>query len=1057
MRKFTILLAFMMFLGLQATHAQKKVISGKVTSAEDGTALPGVTVIVKGTTLGTSTDVEGNYQMSIPEKSTFLSFSFIGKKTVESEIGSRTVINVTMEDDVMNLDEVVVTAIGITKTEKSLGYSATQIGAEEITKANVPSVLNSLQGKVAGVNISSASSNPGASTRVISRGFSSLAGSNQVLYVIDGVPIDNTSLGSSSLNGGTDFGNRGNDINPEDIESVTFLKGSAGTALYGSRAANGVIVITTKKGRLAPAGSGKKAAQITFATSAMFDSPLKLPTFQNEYGEGFFGETDLLENTSWGPKFDGKDRLWGHVVDNSQKLKPYVALPNNVRDFFDVGQTLTNSLSITNATENSSYYFSYSNVNADGIFPTNVDQYKRNTIALRGFSKLANNFTSSASINYVKKQSSFVPTGQDQSVYNNIMQTPRDISLLELRDYQDKFNNLDNYYSLYTANPWYTLSEHGNRLNEDRVFGSIGLDYALNDWITSTLRVGSDIANAQIDQWRAITSMEGNNASNSNSDVGRVSNQSFFSREFNTDLLVNFIRDINEDIEFKGLVGWNVNQRNSKSLFAQVIGLDIPYFYHISNSSATPVVDETTSKRRLMGLFASVDLGYKDYLYLTLTGRNDWSSTLPKENNTFFYPGANLSFIFTELVDLDFLPFGKLRAGWAQTGNDADPYDIYSVFVSAGQADGFRNLNYPLAGNINAFEVSNQIGNPNLQPEITTEFEIGTDLRFFNNRIGVDFTYYNKNITNLIWPVSLAYSTGFSTQVLNLGNITNKGVELLLTATPVKSKDFRWDITFNFTKNNNELVELAEGLDQVSLGGLSTITFVAKPGHPIGLIEGIVPLTDDDGNIVVDNNGIPVADEEKEIYGDAQYDYMFGVTNNLKYKNVTFSFLIDVRQGGLMYSRTADIQYFAGTAPQTLYNDRQPFIVPNSVVQTGTDANGDPVYEENTNAITNDVLYTYWGNGGTMLDRAFVIDKSFVKLREVVLSYNLPNKWFAKTPFSNAQLSIVGRNLLLWTPQDQTFIDPELTTFGNDLNADYGEFSAAPTTRSIGGSLKFSF
>jgi TonB-dependent SusC/RagA subfamily outer membrane receptor len=369
MRKFTILLAFMMFLGVLATHAQKKVISGKVSSTEDGTALPGVTVIVKGTTLGTSTDVDGNYQLSVPEKSTHLVFSFIGKKTLEAEIGSRTVINVSLEDDVMNLDEVVVTAIGITKSEKSLGYSATQVNAEEITKAKVPSVLNSLQGKVAGVNISAASSSPGASTRVISRGFSSLSGSNQVLYVIDGVPIDNTSLGSTDLNGGTDFGNRGNDINPEDIESITFLKGSAGTALYGSRAANGVIVITTKKGKLAPAGSGKKPAQITFSTSAMFDTPLKLPTFQNEYGEGFFGEPDLLENTSWGPKFDGKDRLWGHVVDNQQRLKPYVALPNNVRDFFDVGQTYTNSISITNANENSSYYFSYSNVNSDGIFP----------------------------------------------------------------------------------------------------------------------------------------------------------------------------------------------------------------------------------------------------------------------------------------------------------------------------------------------------------------------------------------------------------------------------------------------------------------------------------------------------------------------------------------------------------------------------------------------------------------------------------------------------------------------------------------------------------------
>lgn len=1059
MRKFTFLLALLMFLGMQAAHAQKRVVTGKVTNASDGTALPGVTVIVKGTTVGTYTTVKGDYSIQLPEKATILLFSFIGMKTVEKEVGTNFTINVTMEADAMKLDEVVITAIGIAKAEKSLGYSATKVTAEEITKAKVPSVLNALQGKIAGVNISTASSSPGASTRVISRGFSSLSLSNNVLYVVDGVPIDNTSLGSSSLNGGTDFGNRGNDINPEDIESVTFLKGASGAALYGSRAANGVVVITTKKGTVGVAGGSTKPAQITFSSSAMYESILRLPTFQNEYGEGFFGESDLLENTSWGPKFDGKDRLWGHVVDNSQRLKPYVALPNNVKDFFDVGTTYTNSLSITDASDKSSYYFSLYNTKSDGIFPTAADHYNRNAVSLRGTSKLSNNFTSSGSISYIKKQSSFVPTGQDQSVYNNIMQTPRDISILELRDYNNKFNNLDNYYSLYTANPWYVLSEHGNRLNEDRILGNIGLDYKVNSWINASWKLGSDISNAQIDQWRAITKMEGFNSTNSNSDPGRVSNQSIMTREFNSDLLLTFIRELSPDLEINGIAGWNVNQRNSQSLLAQVIGLDIPYFYQISNSSSTPTVDESKSIRRLQGLYASVDLNYRDYLYLTVTGRNDWSSTLPKENNSFFYPGANVSFVFTEFLKSaeKILPFGKLRIGWAQTGNDAPEYSINSVFVGAQQADGFRNLNYPLPGGINGFEVSNSIGNPNLQPEITTEFEIGTDLRFFSNRLGIDFTYYNKNITDLIWFVALPASTGFTTQAMNLGNITNKGIELLVTGTPIKTTNFKWNIGFNFSKNNNLLVELAEGLDQVSLGGLSTVAFVARPGHPLGLIEGIVPLTDEDGHIVVDAKGIPIAADEKEIYGDAQYDYMFGVTNSFQYKKLSCSFLIDVRQGGLMYSRTADMQYFAGTAPQTLYNDRQPFIVPNSVVQDGLKPNGDPNYVENTTPITNQTLYTYWGNGGTLLDRTFVIDKSFVKLREVVLSYALPEKWFTKTPFTNATLSIIGRNLLLFTPEDQTFVDPEVTTFGNDLNADYGEFSAAPTTRSFGGSLKFSF
>ncbi|NVN93731.1 MAG: SusC/RagA family TonB-linked outer membrane protein [Bacteroidetes bacterium] len=1058
MRKITFLLVSLLLMGFQVIQAQK-VITGKVTGADDGTGIPGVQIVVKGTLHGTTSDIDGKYRLTVPEKSDILVFTFVGMKSQEVKIGGKNIIDVVMVSDVMNLDAVVVTAIGIKKAEKNLGYSATQINSDEIMKSRDRSPMNALQGKVAGVNISTASSSPGASTRVISRGFSSLTGSNQALYVVDGVPINNSSIGSTDLNGGTDFGNRGNDINPDDIESISFLKGSSATILYGSRAANGVIVITTKKGKDQVRTTKKKGADVTFTSTFFTETPLRLPTYQNEFGEGFNGKPDVIENTSWGPKFDGVNRVWGHVVNNQQQIKPYVALPNNVRDFFDVGTSFDNSISIANSSEKSSYFFSYSNINADGIFPTDADSYKRNTLSLRGTAKLDNNFTSSGSISYVKKKSKFVPTGQDQSVYDNIMQTPRDISIVDQEDYNNKWYNLDNYYNGYAANPYYVLNEHGNDFNEDRVFGNIGLDYKFNDWMNASWKVGSDVANSQLKEWRAITNYVRNDYSD---DPGRVTEQTYYNREFNSDLILNVNHSINQDIEFSGLLGWNVNQRNTKTLSTEVIGLNIPYFYNLSNSSATPSVAEATMMRRLYGIYLSADFNYKKYLNLQLNARNDWSSTLPEANRSFFYPGVNASFVFTEFYPeiTNIIPFGKVRMGWAQVGNDANPYLIFNSFTQANYADGYRGLDWPLGG-INALTVGNTIGNPNLKPEITSEFEIGTDLRFLNNRIGIDFTYYNKITTDLIYPVPLAYSSGYKYQTMNLGKISNKGVEILIKGTPLKNANFKWEISVNFSKNYNKLEELNAELTKVDLGGTSSIGFVAVPGQPLGMYEGAVALTDPQGHIVVDGSGLPVANPVNQILGSSQYDWMAGISNNLSYKNLSLSFSFDIRQGGLMYSRTKEMMYFAGTAPATTYNDRQPFIIPNSV-QAIYDANGAITgYTENTVAISHEsaTLYQYYDQkrGAGNFSREWLIDKSFIKLREVVLTYTFPKKWLAKTPFGDASFSIIGRNLLLFTPEDNKFIDPELTTFGNDLNADYGEYSAAPTTRSIGASLRFTF
>ncbi len=1054
-KKFILILSVSFFCIYKACTQQT--ISGTVISSEDSLGIPGVTVVVKNTDIGTTTNIEGFYSIDMPADQNTLVFSFVGMQSQEIILDGRSQINVALNPQAYELQEIVVTALGIKRERKALGYSATNILSDEITESRDRSVLNSLQGKIAGVDISSSSGAPGSSTRILLRGISSIGGSNQPLFIIDGVPVNNGSSGSTSINGGTDFGNKVNDLNPDDIESISFLKGSGGAALYGARAANGVIIITTKKGKIKEDGK----AEISITSSVSFEEPLRLVKYQNEFGQGIHGDAVSYENMSWGPQFDNKLRYWGNEVDNSLRVKAYTGLENNVMDFFDTGMSFNNAISLSGGSELTTYYLSYSNITHDGIFPTNSDSYNRHTISLRGSTKLSDKFSTSSSINYVKKNNKSVPTGQgEQSVYNQIMQTPRDISLLELEDIESNWNNIDNFYSLYTVNPYFILKRNGNTNNEDRVYGNLEFNYGFTGFLSAILRVGGDVSNEQLKQWRSIIEPEGNNEFASIFEPGQVSESSSYQLQLNGDFLLNFEKTIN-NFGINALVGSNLNQRSSKVTFAQVSNLTIPEFYHISNSSETPFADESFYQRRLVGIFSSVDLSYKSIVFVTATARNDWSSTLPVKNNSFFYPGVNTSFVFSELIPnaQKIIPYGKLRFSWTRVGNDAPAYRVYNVFVNGGHSDGFGFLRYPLPNGVNSYEVSNLIGNEELKPELTSEFEAGTDIRFLNNRIGIDFTYYDKTTTNLIWPAPLPNSSGYSSKTINLGKLTNKGIEALLNIIPVKTRNLTWDLSFNVAYNRNKLVELTDGLDRIVFNGISVdggqqIYFVGKPGRPVGIFEGRTAMRDEQGRIVVDNRGLPRAAEDMVEYGDREYDYTGGILTRISYKGLSLSATLDVKQGGIMYSRTKNISVWAGTVPVTLYNMREPFVVPNAVYEIGKDANGYPIYETNTIPLNAVTIVDYWGNGGSELDGISFIDKSYVKLREVIVSYYIPKKITGKLGISNLQLSVIGRNLLLWTPKDQIYIDPELTTFGTDLNGDFGEYGAQPTVRSVTLSLR---
>ena len=1035
--------------------AQTKV-TGTVLSQEDGQPIIGAAVKVDGTQTGMLTDVNGKFSLTLPQGRNQITISYLGyeSKTLTAKNGMR----VFLKSDATALDEVVVTAMGIKRSAKAIGYSATAVDGEEIAAARTADVMSSLQGKVAGVSISSATGDPGASNSVIIRGISSLSGNNQPLYVIDGVPMNNSAVFSTDgLNSGYDFGNGANAVNPDDVDNMTILKGAAATALYGSRAANGVILITTKSGKAQQKGLG-----IEYNGGLQWEQVMRLPQMQNTFGMGWNGDKTDDENGSWGPKFDGSTLKWGTVYNNSQQIKSYLPIENNMKDFFDTGFRYSNSLSFNGATDKSDYFVSFSHIKDDGIIPTNADSYKKMTFSARGSHKIKS-LTFSSSLNYAYQKNNFVQTGQGfENMYNSIMQTPRDIAIAELKDLSYPFNTPGYYYTPYSVmNPYYILENHLNENESERFYGKFQLDYDFLKWFKLTYRFGLDTSTAHhhmgVPNYAALFPDTPNWDSELSSQTGSTSRRTTRRREINQDVMLTFDMPIN-DFNINAVVGFNGNERKLDYLDSKVTNLTVPTYFNVSNSAEIPTTKEYQWLRRYFGVYAQAELAWKNMLYLTLTGRNDWSSTLPKENRSFFYPGATLSFIFSELLKekTPWLSFGKLRLAWGKTGNDADvymtdPYYTQGLFNSSGWADS----KFPFAKTgTNAYTVGNVLGSMNLSPEMTTETEIGIQLGFLKNRISIDATYYNRNSDKQITQLSTDAASGYTAQNVNLGKIRNRGVELLVTLVPVRTKDFEWSLTWNFTKNNNEVLKLPEEMNgRASIWGFSGGTgLYAIEGEEMGVFEAYVAKTNDAGQIIVDKNGLPQNTDEMVKIGSINYKYMMGIGNSLRFKDFTLSFDFDIRQGGLMFSRTHDITYFTGNAIQTAYNDRNPFVVPNSVID-----NGDGTYSENNIPLYGTTLYNYWDNGAIAMGSGSLISKSYVKLRQVVFGWSLPKKWLAKTFLTGVRLSVFGNNLLMWTPSGNTFIDPEASSFGNDLEGSFGEYSSNPSSRKFGFNVNVKF
>ncbi|WP_321318498.1 SusC/RagA family TonB-linked outer membrane protein [Labilibaculum sp.] len=1039
---FSMLILFV--IGLQSVLAQSREVSGVVTSADDGLSIPGVSVIVKGTTIGTTTDFDGNYSLNVPADGKILVFSFVGMTMQEREITSST-INVVMETESIGMDEVVVTAMGVTREKKALGYAATSIGGDEIGKSQVVNPMNALQGKVAGVDIATAPG-PGATQNVMIRGASSF-GNNQPLYIVDGVPITNVQNQSgSALNAQVDFGSGINAINADDIEDMTVLKGAAATALYGSRAANGVIMITTKSGKNT---DGKM--RVSYSGSTTFSRVGRLPEVQKQFGQGWSGERALDENGNWGPAYDGKNRVWGNNVDNSLQVKPYVFLENRTRDFYEVGKNLKNSVSLSGGNATTNFLLSLSQNSVDGVIPTNNDSYNRYTIATKG-SHTAGKLTVSTNVNFSTEKTKAVASGQGTSVFRSLYESANDISIVDMKDYNNKFNNLDNYFTPYGVNPYYVLNEDGAEQNKKKLFGKLQLDYDFTDDLRLSYRFGGDYEVALGETHTAIIDFTPGSPNESGpANAGKFTETRTERTQVNHDVMMSYKKNISEDFTLNAIAGMNVNERSMTYLYGSINSIDIPGFYNLKNSFSPSVSGHSHSKRRLIGVYANVDFSYRNYAYLTLTARNDWSSTLPLEQNDYFYPGVTGSFLITDFlkyndIDTGILSFAKVRAAYGMTGNDADAYSVYDRYVSATSDNpGYPNiddLSFPIGG-VNSYSASNRLGNPDLKNELTKEFELGFEAQFFNNRFGFDVSYYNRLTEGLIASLPKDPSSGYTSQVANLGDVRNEGFEVAVNLTPVKTENFAWDIAYNVSVNKNTIESL--DVDEVYLDGFGGASIVAVEGKSMGQFKiASVKKVEIDGvmHTVVDGSGNPQATAETEFIGkDVDADFRMGLTNTFTYKGFSLGATLDFSYGGYMYSYTKDYLHWTGANPESVLNDRKTFLVPNSVVSDGQGG-----WIENTTPVDPTGLHKFYGDGGGFDgDEDAIIDRSYLKLRNVNLSYSVPKNFCNRLHVNSLSLSLSASNILLWTPNENVYIDPETTTFGNDIGAKFGEFGAGPS------------
>ena len=1055
-----------------ASAQEATTVSGQVKSTPGGAPLPGVIVSAPSLRVNATTDNGGNYRLVLPAGTTgsvTLTARRIGYQTGTLQVavaGSSVTQDISLQEGAIELTQVVVTALGIEREPGSLSYGAQTVSGERLSAVPTQNVVSALQGNVAGVQVTN-SANPFGSARIVVRGASSILGQNQPLIIVDGIPIDNsaasnTGYGGGSL-GGYDVGNAASDLNADNIASVTVLKGPNAAALYGSRAANGAIVYTTKSGKGAP----QQGFGVTATFGANMEKPLRLPNYQNKYGQGFYGEFDFIDGNfggvndgadeSWGPKMDGRttgcimvpgtpfgttNYDTSHPCNQFFGVGPWTSHPNNVADFWNTGLIINANVAVARASDRSNVRLSVGRTNENGMYPNNTNN--RTDIALSGGTQVSDHWSAEASVNYIRDGMKNQPSQAYEEIdpMQGFIWFGRQVDTRILKDnlFRDPNNAFTQQILIgnplmrtdapipyswnysYHPSPYWMAGVKTTDYNRNRGLGHAAVTYKVNDWISVTGRTGRDWYQ---NQFRANYPVNDISPFYQGGflDVGETRS------ETNNDFLVTASRPLTPTLNLTVNAGGNQRINDFNTNIGQVSELVIPGVYTLANSNGQPFTQLAVSHKKVNSLYGSANFNFKDWLNVDVTGRNDWSSTLPKNANSLFYPSIGAAFIFTDALKIQssFLSYGKVRASWTRVGNDTDPYQLAAVY-GAGTA---------WAGQP-SFTAPDRLPNASLKPEQTTGEEIGADLGFLRDRLIVNATYYQKSTTNQILPVSISAATGYGSAVVNSGEVRNRGFEVAATMTPIEKPDFRWNVVVNWSKNTNKVLSLYNGVKRIVVGSYWNVNVTADSGQPYGNLVGYRWQRDAQGHIVVGSDGLPVRNPTQQVLGNYNPDWVGGISNTITYKRFSFSFSFDGQMGGQVYSVTQWFGSYSGVLANTLAGRELDWNNPGYVVPNAVYANGTP---DTTVVLAQD----YWHNTFYAQEPG-ILNATYFKLREARLAYTLPSSVARFLGFSDATVAVVGRNLLLFSKNDQ--IDPE-TAFDTS-NRQGVENGQLPTARSIG-------
>ena len=1017
--------------GTIITAEAQKTISGRVLEKDTNTPLIGVSVLVKGTKKGTTTDFDGNYSLANIGDNDILEFSYIGYSTKEIAVTNQTTINVYMDINAEQIDEVVVTALNIQRDKESLGYSISQVSSEEVNVARENNIVNSLSGKVSGLQITQSNTGVDGSSRVLLRGITTINGNNRPLVVVDGIPISNSSGGASG-SGGIDRGDALSDINPDDVESISVLKGAGAAAAYGSLGMNGVILITTKS------GIKKDGVGISFNSSFSFIDIALTPDLQNEYGAGAFGDfapinangrpvLDYPFSWSWGPKMEGQ--TYTNWLGRQDTYSPN-PIKDPYKEFYQTGFALSNTLAFEGAGDKGSFRLAITDEDGQGIVSNNT--LSKQTFNLRGSTKLTDGFSVDGKMTYItskiKNRPQLAEGSGNTSLQLSLM--PRDIRLDDVRNntvnaYGEEIKwNLDNTFN----NPYWALENAGNVDEKDHFQGFISANWDIDDKFNITAKSGIDYIISDFTSYGATGAQAIENG------LGSYRHEDNKNSIWNSDILGTYSTSISD---FNIGLSLGANYRNEYSSDKNIWGNDakVPNFYRIDNYKNS-FSSENITKKAIYSFYALGQFSYKGYLYFDATVRNDNSSALPQANNSYWYHSENMSLLFTKLLGINssILSTGKLRGSFAKVGNDTNPYRTQAVY----NIDQTVTLPYTVAS------ISGSLPSFDLRPETSESWEIGADLGFLKNRITLDFTYYRTNTTDQIMAVPISGTTAYSSKVINAGEIENKGIEAQLNLIPFDSENFSWDLGFNFTKSNSKVITLNEGLESISLGSLWTASVEARPGQEFGTIYGNDFLRDNFGRKIIGDDGLAKRGDRIAL-GNINPDWYGGFTSQIRFKNFTLSSLISAQVGGEYYSYGRGYRLFFGTDARSLVGRES------GIIEEGINEHTGFVNDSPTSAMLKQFTDIFSNEIATDL----ILDATNVKLREVALTFDLPRKMLKNTFIQSAALSAVGRNLLfLYNAAGD--IDPEATYSSGPTSTAF-EHSSLPSTRSYGMNLKINF